>query len=160
LAENNVEQPLNLFFPSRTVPWQTLPLSAAERDTVGPRILRRGCDQEPKDTFLPSLGSTSLNNRVDREQLVWDTLISFYINLEFLTYNCFFFIFILFICAHIVGSFLPPFPHPLPYPPYSLPYPSLPGRNYSALITIAFQSTCSNSLVKCKSMVQHRNFTY
>jgi hypothetical protein len=30
------------------------------------------------------------------------------------------------------GSFLPPSPHPLPYTP---PYLSIPGRNYSALIS-------------------------
>jgi hypothetical protein len=44
----------------------------------------------------------------------------------------FFFNFILFICAYNVWVLSPPFPLP---PPLPLPYPSLPGRNYFALIS-------------------------
>jgi hypothetical protein len=40
-------------------------------------------------------------------------------------------IFILFICAHNDWVISPPFPHPLLTPPY----PSLPSRNYFALIS-------------------------
>jgi hypothetical protein len=47
-------------------------------------------------------------------------------------------IFISFICAYNVWSFLPPYPRPLPYTPtpsLTSPYPLPPGRNYSALIS-------------------------
>jgi hypothetical protein len=40
--------------------------------------------------------------------------------------KAFFLIFILFICAYIVWVISPPSPHPLLYPPNSLPYPPLP----------------------------------
>jgi hypothetical protein len=42
--------------------------------------------------------------------------------------------FILFICAYYVWVISPPF-SPHPPPPLPSPYPSLPGRNYFALIS-------------------------
>jgi hypothetical protein len=51
----------------------------------------------------------------------------------------FYFIFILFICAYNAWVISPPCPHSLPYhPPHFLllpTIPSLPGRNYFALIS-------------------------
>jgi hypothetical protein len=49
------------------------------------------------------------------------------------------FIYLLFICAYNAWVISPPCPHSLPYhPPYPLllpPTPSIPGRNYFALIS-------------------------
>jgi hypothetical protein len=59
----------------------------------------------------------------------------YFVNLQ---ENSFFKFFILFICAYNIWVISPSFPHPLPYPPApSLvpPTPSLPGRNYFAIIS-------------------------
>jgi hypothetical protein len=50
-----------------------------------------------------------------------------------------FIIVLLFICAYNAWVISPPCPHPLPYHPlrplHLLPTPSIPGRNYFALIS-------------------------
>jgi hypothetical protein len=51
------------------------------------------------------------------------------------TPSFFFLIFILFICAYNVWVISPPFPPPYPPPSLTSPYPSMPGRNYFALIS-------------------------
>jgi hypothetical protein len=55
--------------------------------------------------------------------------------MELLKGNSFF---LLFISAYNTWVISPPCPHPLPYPSYPLPLPSIPsipGRNYFALIS-------------------------
>jgi hypothetical protein len=54
----------------------------------------------------------------------------------------FIFLFLLFYYSYVhtrLGSFLPPAPHPLPYHPHHLlpllPTPSIPSRNYFALVS-------------------------
>jgi hypothetical protein len=58
---------------------------------------------------------------------------------HFLKFIYLIFIFLLFICAYNAWVISPPFPHPLPYHPHCLlplpPTPSIPGRNYFALIS-------------------------
>jgi hypothetical protein len=49
---------------------------------------------------------------------------------------CFFFIFLLFLCAYNAWVNSPPCPHPLPYHPvHPLPLSPTPSRNYFALIS-------------------------
>jgi hypothetical protein len=69
--------------------------------------------------------------------------------LEHRLFFLFFFFLLLFICAYKAWVISPPCPHPLPYHPLRPlplpPTPSIPSRNYFALISNFVEESISNN---------------
>jgi hypothetical protein len=79
---------------------------------------------------LKKINSKRTNNPLNR----WTNVL----NRQFFFFNFLIFYFLLFICAYKAWVISPPCPHPLPYRPLHplplSPTPSIPSRNYFALI--------------------------